>query len=310
MIGLFGFSEVLEHLYRGPARSPGRLPAVQGRAIEQFAARPVRLMLRSRWLVVRSSLLGVFVGFLPGAGADIGAWVASSVQKMTPAREPDLELDRTVLAGTTSNNAAVASAWIPALALGLPGDTVTAMVLGVFLMKGITPGPLLFENNMALVWSLYLTFILANTVLLPCYGFLTARLAALIVRVPFNLLLSMIAGICVVGAYAINNNPIDVWVMGGMGLVAFLLRRGGFPLAQVVLGMVLGPILEQSFMVSAIKSSWNAASFIERPLALALMATTLVLVFFGLRFGKRLTAAASAKEPAEPSGPQPPPPSP
>jgi TctA family transporter len=74
--------------------------------------------------------------------------------------------------------------------------------------------------------------------------------------------------------------------------------------------MVLGPILEQSFMVSAIKASWNAASFFERPLALALMATTLVLVFFGLRFGKRLTAAASAKEPAEPSGPQPPPPSP
>lgn len=288
MIGLFGFSEVLEHLYRGHTEDRGRMPASQGASVEQFYLRPVRLMLRSRWLVVRSSLLGVFVGFLPGAGADIGAWVASSFQKLTRAKDPDLEQDRTVLAGTISNNAAVASAWIPALSLGLPGDTVTAMVLGVFLMKGITPGPLLFDQNLTLVWTLYLTFILANILLLPFFGFLTARLAALIVKAPFNLLLSVIAGVCVVGAYAINNNPFDVWIMAGMGVVAFLLRRGGFPLAQVVLGMVLGPILEQNFMVSAIKSSWNVMSFFERPLALGLMAATLLTVFLGLRLSKRL----------------------
>lgn len=288
MIGLFGFAEVLEHLYRGHTRDRGEVPPSQGRSVRQFYTRPLRLIWRSRWLVGRSSLLGVFVGFLPGAGADIGAWVASSFQKMTRVKDPDVELDRTVLAGTSSNNAAVASAWIPALSLGMPGDTITAMVLGVFLMKGITPGPLLFEQNLSLVWSLYLTFILANIFLLPFFGYLTARLAALVVRVPFNLLLSVIAGVCVVGAYAINNNPFDVWVMAGMGVVAFVLRRGGFPLAQVVLGMVLGPILEQSFMVSAIKSSWNVMSFFERPMALGLMLATILTVLLGLRLGKRL----------------------
>lgn len=288
MIGLFGFAEVLEHLYRGHTQGRGEVPATQGRSVTQFYTRPLRLIGRSRWLVGRSSLLGVFVGFLPGAGADIGAWVASSFQKMTRAKDPDVELDRTVLAGTSSNNAAVASAWIPALSLGMPGDTITAMVLGVFLMKGITPGPLLFEQNLSLVWSLYLTFILANIFLLPFFGYLTARLAALVVRVPFNLLLSVIAGICVVGAYAINNNPFDVWIMAGMGVVAFVLRRGGFPLAQVVLGMVLGPILEQNFMVSAIKSSWNVMSFFERPMALGLMLATILTVLLGLRLGKRL----------------------
>ncbi len=288
MIGLFGFAEVLEHLYRGHTKSRGEVPPSQGRSVRQFYTRPLRLIWRSRWLVGRSSLLGVFVGFLPGAGADIGAWVASSFQKMTRAKDPDVELDRTVLAGTCSNNAAVASAWIPALSLGMPGDTITAMVLGVFLMKGITPGPLLFEQNLSLVWSLYLTFILANIFLLPFFGYLTARLAALVVRVPFNLLLSVIAGICVVGAYAIHNNPFDVWVMAGMGVVAFVLRRGGFPLAQVVLGMVLGPILEQNFMVSAIKSSWNVMSFFERPMALGLMLATILTVLLGLRLSKRL----------------------
>ncbi len=288
MIGLFGFSEVLEYLYRGHTKDRKQVPAAQGASANQFYRKPLLLMLHSRWLVVRSSLMGVLMGFLPGAGADIGAWVSSSFQKMTKAKDPEVEQDRIVLSGTTSNNAAVASAWIPALSLGLPGDTVTAMVLGVFMMKGITPGPLLFEANLTLIWALYLTFILANILLLPVFGYLTARLAALIVKAPFNLLLSVIVGVCVVGAYAINNNPFDVWIMAGMGVVAFLLRRGGFPLAQVVLGMVLGPILEQNFMVSAIKSSWSMTSFFERPLALALMGATLVTVFLGLSLRKRL----------------------
>ena len=236
----------------------------------------------------------MLVGFLPGAGADIGSWVATSVQKMRSApqdgqesEQDTMDDDTIILSGTTSNNAAVASAWIPALSLGLPGDTVTAIVLGVFLMKGITPGPLLFEQSTDLVWSLFATFLIANTVLLPFYGYMTARIAAVVVKAPFNLILSVITGLCIVGAYAINNNPFDVWVMAGMGMVAFVLRRGGFPLAQVVLGMVLGPILEQNFMVSAIKSKWSWTSFFERPIALVLMLLTLAIVVAGIRILKK-----------------------
>ena len=157
------------------------------------------------------------------------------------------------------------------------------------MMKGITPGPLLFENETGLVWSLYITFILSNIFLLPFFGYLTARLAAVVIKIPFNLLLSVIAGLCVVGAFAINNNPFDIWIMAGMGVVAFLLRRGGFPMAQVVLGMVLGPILEQSFMVSAVKSRWDLLSFFERPMAIGLMVATLVIVMLGIRITRRMS---------------------
>ena len=307
MIGLFGFAEVLEHLYRSTRPAADDVPRPRGEPARQFYRRPLALIRRSKLLVLRSSLLGVLVGFLPGAGADIGAWVSASFQKMTgraPAGDETDALDETddrvVLSGTSSNNAAVASAWIPALSLGLPGDTVTAIVLGVFLMKGITPGPLLFENSPDLVWALYLTFILANVVLLPGFGFLSARLAALALRVPFNLLLSVITALCVVGAFAINNNPFDIWIMAAMGGIAFLLRRGGFPLAQVVLGMVLGPILEQNFMVSAIKSRWDLTSFFERPMALALMLATIVLVGVGIRLRRRVVQARSKK--SEPAG--------
>lgn len=288
MIGLFGFSEVLEYLYRSsPKADPP--PEKAGGAAFQFYRRSIGLIIKEKWLVFRSSLIGVFVGFLPGAGADIGAWVSTSFQQLRQKKKEadEADDDRIILAGTSSNNASVASAWIPALSLGLPGDTITAIVLGVFLMKGITPGPLLFEQQPELLWALYLTFLIANVLLLPFFGFLTARMAAYLIRIPLPLLLTFITGLCIVGAFAINNSLFDVWVMVGMGLLAFLLRRGGFPMAQVVLGMVLGPIMEQNFMVSAIKSRWDLMSFLERPIALILMVCTFLVIFFGVRIRRR-----------------------
>lgn len=288
MIGLFGFSEVLEHLFRPADSTLQAAPSVTASPAETFFRRPLRLILRERGLVLRSSLVGVAIGFLPGAGADVGAWVAASLQKMRArGRSDDTADERVVLSGTTSNNAAVAGAWIPALSLGLPGDTITAIVLGVFLMKGITPGPLLFDQQVPMVWALYGAFALSSLVLLPAYGYMMGRLADRIVRVPLRLLLGVIALLCVVGAFAINNNPFDVWVMAAMGGLAFVLRRGGFPLAQVVLGMVLGPILEQNFMVSAIKSHWSLASFFDRPVGLLLMALTIGVAVVGLRLTRR-----------------------
>ena len=277
MIGLFGFSEVLRYLMHPPEYSSTPLRSTA--AASDFFLAPWKLIRKAYALVARSSLAGIVVGFLPGAGADVGAWVATSIEKMNEKHPPS----RVVLAGASSNNAAVASAWIPALSLGLPGDTVTAMVLGVFLMKGITPGPLLFEGSLPLVLTLYGTFLVANVLLLPGFGYLSARVARLALQIPLRVLISIIAAICVAGAYAINNNPIDVVLMGGMGAVALLLKRGGFPLAQVVLGMVLGPILEHHFMVSAIKSSWDLTRFFDRPIALVLMALTLGIIAVGLR---------------------------
>ncbi len=295
MIGLFGFAEVLEHMYSSLLKPKSIERSSEG-AARQFFITPLLLIVKQKWLVIRSALIGVVVGLLPGAGADIGSWVASSIQKMRSPPGSDKFEDKVVLSGTSSNNAAVASAWIPALSLGLPGDTITAIVLGVFLMKGITPGPLLFEQQPDLLWSLYLTFIVANVLLLPVFGFFTARIASYLLRVPFSILLTAISIVCIVGAYAINNNVFDVWIMAGMGLLAFILRRGHFPLSQVVLGMVLGPILEQSFMVSAIKSKWDITSFFERPVALILMALTLVVIVIGIKVGRRSLFSTQEKD--------------
>ena len=231
--------------------------------------------------------MGVLVGFLPGAGADIGAWVSSSLEKMRQKKSnKEAKDDEVILAGTSSNNAAVASAWIPALSLGLPGDTITAIVLGIFMMKGINPGPLLFEQQPDLITGLYLTFIISNIFLLPFYGYLTALMAKRLIKTPMPVLLTVVTILCMVGAYAINNDIYDVWIMVGMGFLAFILKKGGFPLAQIVLGMVLGPILEQNFMVSAIKSRWDLMSFFERPVAMILMLATVAIIYLGWRYSR------------------------
>lgn len=281
MIGLFGFSEVLNHLLGKPRSYETEY--FSDRTSRAFFAKPLALIVKKKWLVVRSSLTGVLVGFLPGAGADIGSWVSTSVEKIRQkGKQGKIADDEIILSGTSSNNAAVASAWIPALSLGLPGDTVTAIVLGVFMMKGISPGPLLFDQQPDLIWGLYITFIISNLLLLPFYGYLSALMAKWLIKTPMPLLLTVVTALCIVGAYAINNDVRDIWIMAGMGLLAFLMQRFGFPLAQVVLGMVLGPILEQNFMVSAIKSKWDYGAFFDRPVALILMSATVLIVMVGL----------------------------
>jgi TctA family transporter len=147
-----------------------------------------------------------------------------------------------------------------------------------------------------LITSLYLTFIVSNLILLPVFGFLSAQMAKKLIKTPMPILLSVVTALCIVGAYAINNDVMDVWIMAGMGFLAFFLKRGGFPLAQVVLGMVLGPILEQNFMVSAIKSKWDLTSFFDRPVAILLMLCTIAIVVLVVRYSGKMFKAAPVKE--------------
>lgn len=290
LIGLFGFAEVLEHFYRSHQGVPPESEArPRTSSLRDYFAEPLAFIVKARWVSLRSSLVGTCVGFLPGAGADIAAWVSSSLQKMTQQRSAEGDDEKVIVAAASSNNAGVAGAWVPALSLGIPGDSITAIVLGIFLMQGITPGPALFQNQMELVWSMYLAFFLSSVVLLPLLGFAMANVVVFIARVPVNLLMGAIAALCVLGAYAINNNFFDIYIMLAMGLLGFVLRRGGFPMAQVVLGMVLGVIVENNFMVSMIKARGELLGLVDRPVALTFALLTLVVIVAGVGLRSRRT---------------------
>jgi putative tricarboxylic transport membrane protein len=271
MIGLFGISEVIRNV-----TAPALAFEVTRVNHRQIFHGVWSVLSRYRWNVLRSGGIGTFIGVLPGAGADVAAWLAYGVSKRfskTPERFGKGHMEPVVDAGT-ANNACLAGDWVPALVFGIPGDAITAIVIGVLFMKGVRPGPLIFEQQRPLLYALYLTFILANVLMIP-FGYLAVWASAKTLRVPRALLLPGILMFCIVGAYAINNSYFDVGVMLVMGVAGYLFEANGFPVAPVVLGLVLGPIVEQNFMVSMIKTNWDVTQFVSRPVSALLAALTL-----------------------------------
>jgi TctA family transporter len=231
------------------------------------------VLTRHRPHIVRGSVVGTIVGALPGTGADLAAWLSVGVAKRF-SREPEKfgegSVEPIIEAGT-SNNAALAAAWIPALVFGIPGDNITAIVVGVLMMKGLRPGPLLFQQQADLLNTLRVMFVFANLLMLPL-GYAAIRVSSAVVRAPRNILMPVILGFCIVGAFALENNPFDVLVMLAMGVVGYVMERNGFPVAPAVLGLVLGPLVEQNFMISIIKADWHIVAFFTRPSSAVLAA--------------------------------------
>jgi TctA family transporter len=221
---------------------------------------------------------------LPGAGADIAAWISYAVSKRF-SRHPEIYgsgSEEGLADATGANNAALGSAWIPALVFGIPGDSVTAIAIGVLLMKNIRPGPDIFDagqnlQQATLVYSIYVTFVLANLLLIP-FGLLAIRVGTVLIHIPRSLMLPGIVLFCIVGSYALNASDFDILTMLGMGLLGFVLERFGVPLGPVVLGIILGGELEHKFIQCVSKSS-SVSAFFSSSISLTLAACSLALWF-------------------------------
>jgi TctA family transporter len=278
MIGLFGVSEVIRNVMGGQIA----FPVTKVRAGKIFSG-VFTLVKKFKFKIARSTLLGTFIGILPGAGADIAAWLAYAVSKRT-SKEPEkfgFGSIEAVAGSTSANNACLAGAWVPAMVFGIPGDSITAIVIGVLFMKGLRPGPMIFERSPEIVYGVYFSFLLANLLLIPL-GYLAIKTSAQMLRVPKKILMPAILMFCMVGSFAINNSLFDVGIMLVMGIVGFFLEANGFPVAPVVLGLVLGPILEKNFMMSMIKTEWDFLPFFSRPVSAVLCTMTIIIWFFPL----------------------------
>ena len=227
---------------------------------------------------LRGSSLGTLIGALPGAGADIAAWISYAVSKRfsrTPERFGHGHVEGLVEAGA-SNNAAVSGAWIPALVFGIPGDSITAIVIGVLYVKGMNPGPTIFLNEPQLIYALFIVFLLANLLMLPL-GWLAIRLASRVLRVPQRVLMPIILLFCIVGAFSITNSAYGVVLMLAFGILGFLMEENDIPIAPAILGLVLGPMLEKNFITSMIKADGNWLAFFERPIAAGIGALAILV---------------------------------
>src|SRR4029078_10002223 len=251
--------------------------------------------------ILRGSALGTVNGALPGAGADIAAWMSYAMSKKM-SKEPEKfgtgHVEGIVESGS-ANHSALAGAWIPALVFGIPGDSITAIVIGVLYMKNMNPGPTLFTQNPQNIYAVYLLFIVAN-ILMIRVGWLCIKAAKQILRVPRNVLMPLILLFCIVGTFAINNTVFDVGVMLIAGIVAYVLEENGFPSAPAILGVVLGGMLEENFISSMIKSEGNLLGFFGLPIAAVLGVLTLAAWFLPplVRRLRRLAGAPRLPAPA------------
>ncbi|MCX7228508.1 MAG: tripartite tricarboxylate transporter permease [Burkholderiales bacterium] len=273
MIGMFAISEVLRYATTvvrpvlGTDKPFGSVFAGMWGLIKKY---PVQLL--------RGSALGTLVGALPGAGADIAAWMSYGMSKRF-SKEPEKfgtgHVEGIVESGA-ANNSALGGAWIPALVFGIPGDSITAIAIGVLYLKNMNPGPTLFVDNPQNIYAVFIVFILAQLLMLPL-GWLAIKVAKQLLRIPGEILMPIILLFCVVGSYAINNTLFGVVVMVVAGVFAFFMERWGFPVAPTILGVVLGTMLEEHFFSSLIKADGRLLAFFERPIAGVLGVATVAI---------------------------------
>ncbi|TGV07592.1 C4-dicarboxylate ABC transporter permease [Alcaligenaceae bacterium 429] len=296
MIGFFAISEVM-FLYRNLDRT-NTMAAMQRETGAVFTG--VWATIRKYWHgLTRGSSIGLVTGVLPGAGADVAAWIAYGISKRRSKQPEKFGTGHVegIVDASSANNTSVISAYVPALVFGIPGDSITAIVIGVLYVKGINPGPTIFSGESALVYGLFTIFFIANLVLLPV-GYLAIRLAYVLNRVSIRVLMPIILCFCIVGAFAINNTAMDLWIMLVAGTVGYVMISAGIPLAPAILGLVLGNTLESSFMSSMLKANGNLLDFVARPLS-ATLASLVVLIFVFpllLRWVKRYREVGSTTQ--------------
>jgi putative tricarboxylic transport membrane protein len=274
MIGMFALSEVLRYV------PPAAGSVEPSRVIGNPFAGIGRILWNHRVNVLRGSGLGTAIGALPGAGGDLGAWISYAVSKRfskTPEKFGTGHAEGLVEA-TSNNNAALSSAWIPAMVFGIPGDAVTAIAVGVLVMKGMNPGPTIFVENPQNFYAVMLVFIIANLLMVP-FGWLAVRGSRFIFKLSRSFLNGAILAFCIVGSFAINNTGFGITVMIATGVLAFILEEKGFPIAPIILGIVIGPLLEQNFLTSMIIANGDFLGFFERPIAAGLGIFTLLVWF-------------------------------
>jgi TctA family transporter len=291
MIGLFALSEIL----RSCVSLDQSLEAVGAKVGSVF--RGIGAVARRYWVnVLRGSAIGTVIGALPGAGADIAAWISYAVSKRF-SKEPEkfgTGHVEGIVDATSANNSALGSAWIPALVFGIPGDSITAIVIGVLYMKNMNPGPMVFIENPQFIYAVFLVFILANLLMLPL-GWAAIKSAKLTLRTPRNVLVPLILLFCIVGSYAMTNSIYGVIIMLVMGVLGWILEENGFPVAPIILGLVLGEMFEHNFMTSMIKADGSILPFFERPIAGVLGVLTLaVWGLFAVRAIRGLATLRSA----------------
>jgi len=277
-MGVFGFAEIIRNLDSGTDVN------------RSLVQRPVTGLMPTRKDLVdaapaigRGTALGAILGILPGGGAVIASFAAYTLEKKI-ARVPS-RFGRGAIEGVaapeSANNAAAQTSFIPLLTLGIPPNAVMALMVGAMTIHGIVPGPMVLQNQPELVWGMIASMWIGNVMLLiinlPLVGIWVRLL-----RVPYRLLFPAIVVLCAIGIYSINNSPVDVVLAGGFGLLGYWLIKQDFEPAPMLLGLVLGPLMEDNLRRALMIARGDVTVFVTRPLSASLLAVALLLLILAI----------------------------
>lgn len=277
LVGLFGISEIVSNM--GKTEQPVShevqicdIISVFGEISKHFIN------------VLRSAVIGIFIGLVPAVGGNVGNLIAYDQAKRA-SKYPEkfgTGIPDGIIASETSNNAIIGGALVPLLTLGIPGDGYATILFGALLIHGLQPGPLVFENNPQLMYAIYIA-LLVSSFLMLIIGTFAIRFFIRALRTPNYILFPIILILCVIGAYSVNNNIVDVWTLIIFGMIGFVGEKSGFPLAPLILGLILGPLAELNFRRALMASKGSFLSFVTRPLSLVLLIMSLVMIVLAIK---------------------------
>ena len=273
MIGLFGIPAVLNSLSNIQVD-------IKKTSLNKSNSANIFTLLSKHWkLVLKSGLIGTFIGTIPGVGEDVAAWMSYDAAKKS-SKEPELYGNGSyegLIACETANNACIGGAMIPLLSLGVPGSGPCAILLGALTLHGIKTGPMLAKTNPGFIIQISAIIIVAS-LFMRFGGLIVSRFAPYILSIPNFILMPIIVALCVIGSYAIYVTKIDIYVMFFMGILGFVLDRLKYPAAPCVLGIILGGLLDSNLRRNLMATNGSLINFVSRPIALIV----LVLILFSL----------------------------
>ncbi|RLM25171.1 C4-dicarboxylate ABC transporter permease [Brenneria alni] len=281
MIGMFAIANAIEYYASRSKSRHTAAPPLQKveKASFNILSGISPALKKNRLGIARSSAIGTLIGVLPGAGADIAAWISYAVAKKF-SRHPEKYgkgSEEAVINASSSNNASLAGSYIPTLVFGIPGDSVAAIVIGVLYMKDMQPGPSLFIFHPEKLYAIFILFFIANLALLPL-ALIVVNFLKRLISINKDIIYPIVIVFSIVGAFAMNNSMASVIVMLVMGIIGYYLQKHNYPIAPIILGMVLGPMFEKSLLASLIKSDGNWIAFVERPISAFLAILFLIVV--------------------------------
>ncbi|MBS3666551.1 MULTISPECIES: tripartite tricarboxylate transporter permease [Halomonadaceae] len=294
MIGIFAFSQLLGNIEKLKDEKS------DAKKIDTNVTIPYGLILKDmagqKLNTLRSSLIGSLVGALPGTGGTVANFLSYDQAKKF-SRHPEEFGTGTpsgIVASEASNSAVAGGAFVPTLALGIPGDLPMAIMMGVLILHGITPGPMMFEQNPVLVGAIYTSLLIGAVVMVLC-NLLLVRWFAKISLIPQQILVPVVLMLCAIGAYALNNNLFDIWVLFIFGIIGYLLWKADVPLTPLILGVVLGDNLErQLFRALELNESW--LTFLTRPLSALFLALAVASILFSLYQDRKIQRLKNAAQ--------------